>query len=172
MCMCWQRFQISITPNQPNVYTHISRLLKSIFFIIIIIIVVSKIIILSLFYIVHTSTLLFYNGLKLLYNWWKLFSFSGRKTNKSTSIQSTWIKRGGGNYKRDKRYKIQDKQQKLIWNFFNWNRKIIFLIWLVNFFLLGRRHHQQQQQQQCRDVNLTISLSFNFDNWSVLIIII
>lgn len=134
MCICWQRFLISITPNQPNVYTHISRLLKSIFFIIIII-VVSKIIILSLFYIVHTSTLLFYNGLKLLYNWWKLFSFSGRKTNKSTSIQSTWIKRGGGgNYKRDKRYKIQDKQQKLIWNFFNWNRKIIFLIWLVNFF--------------------------------------
>lgn len=111
MCMCWQRFQISITPNQPNVYTHISRLLKSIFFIIIIIIVVSKIIILSLFYIVHTSTLLFYNGLKLLYNWWKLFSFSGRKTNKSTSIQSTWIKRGGAttNEIKDTKFKTNNK---------------------------------------------------------------
>lgn len=111
MCICWQRFLISITPNQPNVYTHISRLLKSIFFIIIII-VVSKIIILSLFYIVHTSTLLFYNGLKLLYNWWKLFSFSGRKTNKSTSIQSTWIKRGGGattNEIKDTKFKTNNK---------------------------------------------------------------
>ena len=113
MCICWQRFLISITPNQPNVYTHISRLLKSIFFIIIIIIiVVSKIIILSLFYIVHTSTLLFYNGLKLLYNWWKLFFVFWEK-DKQKYVYSIYLnKEGGGattNEIKDTKFKTNNK---------------------------------------------------------------